>query len=57
MSATDKARNKAEEIKGKTKKTAGKAVGNDKLQAKGKAEQAKGNVKQAGEKVKDVFKK
>jgi uncharacterized protein YjbJ (UPF0337 family) len=57
MSGTDKAHNKTEEFKGKVKKTAGKAVGNEKLEAEGKTDQAKGDVKQAGEKIKDVFKK
>lgn len=57
MSATDKAHNKGEELKGKAKKTAGKAVGNKELEGEGKTDQAKGDVKQAGEKIKDVFKK
>jgi uncharacterized protein YjbJ (UPF0337 family) len=56
MSAADKARNKAEEIKGKVKEKTGKAVGNKRLEAEGKAERAKGDVKQSGEKIKDVFK-
>jgi uncharacterized protein YjbJ (UPF0337 family) len=43
--------------KGKVKEGAGKVSGNNKLQAKGKADQTKGNLKQAGEKVKDAFKK
>ena len=49
MSATDKAKNKVLQTKGKAKKTVGKAVGNESLEAKG-------NVKQAGEKVKDAAK-
>jgi uncharacterized protein YjbJ (UPF0337 family) len=57
MSGTDKARNKAEEIKGKAKKATGKATGNEELEAEGKADQVKGAAKQAGEKVKDVFKR
>jgi uncharacterized protein YjbJ (UPF0337 family) len=56
MSATDKARNKAEEMKGKIKKDTGKAMDNEQLQAEGETDEAKGNLKQAGEKVKDVFK-
>jgi uncharacterized protein YjbJ (UPF0337 family) len=56
MSATDKAKNKIEEVAGKVKEKAGHAAGNDDLEARGKAENAKGNLKQAGEKVKDVFK-
>jgi uncharacterized protein YjbJ (UPF0337 family) len=57
VSATDKAKDKAEAAKGKVKKGAGKALGDPVLEGKGKAEQAKGNLKQAGEKVKDAGKK
>ncbi len=56
MSTEDKANNKAEELKGKVKETTGKAVGNERLEAEGKADQTSGNVKQAGEKVKDAAK-
>lgn len=56
MSALDKAKNKAEEMVGKGKEEAGKATGDDQLEAEGHADQASGNLKQAGEKVKDVFK-
>ena len=35
---------------------AGKAVGNERLEAEGAADQTKANVKQAGEKVKDAGK-
>jgi uncharacterized protein YjbJ (UPF0337 family) len=55
LSATDKAKNKAQEAKGKAKEAAGKAVGNERLEAEGKADQVAGNAKQAGEKVKDAF--
>jgi uncharacterized protein YjbJ (UPF0337 family) len=57
MATTDKARNSAQRAKGKVKEAAGKATGNDKLQAKGKADQRKGSLKKAGENVKDAFKK
>jgi uncharacterized protein YjbJ (UPF0337 family) len=56
MSDADKAENKAEELKGKVKESAGSAVGNESLEAEGKADQTKGSVKQAGEKIKDAFK-
>jgi uncharacterized protein YjbJ (UPF0337 family) len=56
MSDEDKAKNKGEQIKGKVKETTGKAVGNESLEAEGKADQVSGNLKQAGEKVKDAFK-
>ena len=55
MSTTDKAKNKPHEIKGKAKKTAGKAVGNERPEAEGAAT-SQGRVKQAGEKVKDAGK-
>ena len=57
MSAKDKVKGKAEVAKGKVKKGTGKAVGNPRLEAKGKAEQVKGDLKQAKEKVKDAGKK
>jgi uncharacterized protein YjbJ (UPF0337 family) len=56
MSTADKANNKAEEVKGKVKETAGRAVGNERLEAEGAADQTKADVKQAGEKVKDAGK-
>jgi uncharacterized protein YjbJ (UPF0337 family) len=56
MSGSDKIDNKAEELGGKLKETAGKATGDEQLEAEGHADQAKGNLKQAGEKIKDVFK-
>ena len=56
VSTSDKAKNKAEETKGKVKETAGRAVGNERLEAEGKADQTSADVKQAGEKVKDAAK-
>ena len=56
MSATDKAKDKAQEVAGKVKEKAGQATNDDDLEARGKADQAKGNLKQAGEKIKDAFK-
>jgi uncharacterized protein YjbJ (UPF0337 family) len=56
MGTRDKASNRAQELKGKVKEAAGRAIGDDELRAKGKADQMKGNLKQAGEKVKDAFK-
>ena len=57
MATSDKARNTAQQAKGKLKETVGKVSGNKKLRTEGKADQVKGNVKQAGEKLKDAFKK
>ncbi len=56
MSTTDKAKNKAQEVKGRIKEAAGKATDDRSLETKGKADQAAGNLKQAGEKVKDAVK-
>ena len=56
MATTDKARNTAQQAKGKLKETVGKVSGNKKLRAEGKADQVKGNVKQAGAKLKDAVK-
>jgi uncharacterized protein YjbJ (UPF0337 family) len=56
MSTEDKAGNAAEKAKGKVKEAAGKAVGNERLTAEGKADQVKGDAKQAAEKAKDAFK-
>ena len=57
MSASDKAKDKAQAAKGKIKKGTGKALDDPYLEGEGKADQVKGNLKQAGEKVKDAFKK
>jgi uncharacterized protein YjbJ (UPF0337 family) len=57
MGLGKKAKNKAKVIKGKTKKQAGKATGNNRLKAEGKADVLTGNLKNAGEKVKDAVKR
>jgi uncharacterized protein YjbJ (UPF0337 family) len=57
MATEKKAADKAKEVKGKIKKNAGRAVGNPRIEAEGRADQTEGNLKQAGEKVKDAFKK
>jgi len=57
MATEDKAVNKVTELKGKAKKAAGQAIGNEQMEAEGQADETKGNLKQAGEKVKDAFKK
>ncbi|GAB4062521.1 CsbD family protein [Angustibacter speluncae] len=55
MSATDKAKNTAQNLAGKAKEAVGKVTDNERLEAEGRADQAKADTKQAGEKVKDVF--
>jgi uncharacterized protein YjbJ (UPF0337 family) len=56
VSATDKAKNKAQELGGKAKEAAGKVTGDKNTQNEGKGDQAKSNLKASGEKVKDAFK-
>jgi uncharacterized protein YjbJ (UPF0337 family) len=51
-----KAKAKKETVKGKVKEAAGRAVGNEKVEAEGRGGQAKGDARQAKEKTKDVFK-
>lgn len=55
MGLTDKARNTAQDAKGKVKEAAGKTTDNHRLEAEGKADQAKASLKQAGENVKDAL--
>ncbi|MEJ8645697.1 CsbD family protein [Streptomyces sp. MS1.HAVA.3] len=57
MSDKEKSRAKAEQAKGKLKQTVGRAVGNERLTAEGRAQKAKGDARQAKEKIKDVFKR
>jgi uncharacterized protein YjbJ (UPF0337 family) len=52
----DKAKNKAEEVKGSAQKKVGRATGDREMESEGRTEQAKSNVKQAGEKAKDAVK-
>ncbi|MFJ6777742.1 CsbD family protein [Streptomyces yangpuensis] len=55
MSDKEKSKAKAEQVKGKLKETAGRAVGNERLTAEGRAEKTKGNARQAKEKIKDTL--
>jgi uncharacterized protein YjbJ (UPF0337 family) len=57
MGADDKARNKAEELKGQAKEGIGRATDDEELEAEGRTDQAESDLKQAGEKVKDAFKR
>ncbi|MFE2145428.1 CsbD family protein [Streptomyces sp. NPDC059456] len=56
MSGEQKAKAKTEQAKGKLKETAGRAVGNERMTAEGRAEQVKGDARQAKEKIKDALK-
>ncbi|PBC70110.1 uncharacterized protein YjbJ (UPF0337 family) [Streptomyces sp. TLI_235] len=57
MSTGDKIENTGDEVNGEVKESAGKAVGNERLEAEGRADQVKGDLIQAGEHVKDAFKR
>jgi uncharacterized protein YjbJ (UPF0337 family) len=56
MGLDDKVDNQAENLRGKTKETIGRATNDEDLEAQGKVDQGKSDLKQAGEKVKDAFK-
>lgn len=51
----DKARNVAQDAKGKAKKATGRATGDRSLQAEGHGDQAKASAKSLGERIKDIF--
>lgn len=55
MSATDKAKNKLDDLTGQAKEKFGQATGDENKENEGKLDQAKANLKDAGEKVKDAF--
>lgn len=55
MSATDKIKNKVEEVKGKAKEVVADITDNDDLKAEGKKDQTKADLRDAGEKVKDAL--
>jgi uncharacterized protein YjbJ (UPF0337 family) len=57
VSATDKAKNKIEDLAGKAKEAVGRATGDDRTRNEGRGDQAKASIKDAGEKIKDAFKK
>ncbi|OKK04569.1 general stress protein CsbD [Streptomyces sp. CB03234] len=54
---SSKASAKADEVKGAAKENVGRAAGDERLTAEGRAERAKGDLRQAGKKVKDAFRR
>ncbi|MFI8521849.1 CsbD family protein [Streptomyces sp. NPDC085481] len=46
-----------DKAKGKLKETAGKATGNERLEAEGKADQMKGKAREGMEKMRDAMKR
>ena len=55
MSSSDKARNKAQRLKGAVKEVVGRATGDVALERQGRQDQRVSHLKDAGEKVKDAF--
>lgn len=55
MGLLDKAKDKAQSLKGDVKEKVGDATNDESLQAEGKKDQVVGDLKGAGEKVKDAF--
>jgi uncharacterized protein YjbJ (UPF0337 family) len=55
MSATDKARNKGQEVGGKAKEAVGNITGDDSIRDEGRSDQVKSNLKGGVEKLKDAF--
>ena len=57
MSATHKAKNKAQELGGKAKEAVGRVTGDRSTEIRGTDDQTKSQLKGAGEKIKDAFRK
>jgi uncharacterized protein YjbJ (UPF0337 family) len=55
LGIVDKAKDKAQAVKGGVKDKAGKATDDRSMEAEGKADKVSGDLKQAGEKVKDAL--
>jgi len=55
MGADDKMKNAAQGVAGDLKAAAGRATGDESLEAEGRKDQVVSDLKQAGEKVKDAF--
>jgi uncharacterized protein YjbJ (UPF0337 family) len=53
--ARNKTRNAAQKVKGQVKEAGGRATGDRRLEAEGRADKTRANLKQAGEKVKDAL--
>lgn len=56
MAMGDKIKHAAEDVAGKAKEAAGKATGNEDLEARGQADQAGASAKKAGDNVADAAK-
>jgi uncharacterized protein YjbJ (UPF0337 family) len=56
MAGEDKAKNKAQELRGQAKEVTGRATDDEQLESEGRSDRSKGSAKQAGEKAKDAIK-
>ena len=56
MGAIDRAKNVADDLKGKAKEAIGKVTDDEKLEAEGQMDQGKADLKQRGEQLKDAVK-
>ncbi|MEU0597424.1 CsbD family protein [Streptomyces sp. NPDC006393] len=57
MSAGEKAKAKAEQVKGKLKRAMGRTAVDEPMVVEGQAEKSKGDARQAKEKIKDMFRR
>lgn len=57
VSAEKKGQAKGEQAKGRAKETAGRALGDERLETEGRSDQSKGDARQAIEKIKDIFRR
>ncbi|BCI50961.1 hypothetical protein NIIDNTM18_02390 [Mycolicibacterium litorale] len=55
MSASDKARNKLQQLQGRMRAATGNALGDPDMRARGRSDERIAHLKDAGEKVKDAF--
>lgn len=53
----EKMKGMVERARGRAKETVGRAVGNRRMTAAGRAERGKGSLRQAKEKIKDAFRR
>ncbi|MEU5806359.1 CsbD family protein [Streptomyces sp. NPDC047718] len=55
MPGQEKAKAKAEQLKGKAKEAAGRIVDDERLTAEGRAERIRGDIRETGGKTKDTL--
>ncbi|MFG2889009.1 CsbD family protein [Streptomyces sp. NPDC048248] len=57
MTSDKKMSVKAEQITGAVKETVGRAVGNERMTAEGRAQRAEADMREAGHKTRDAFRR